>query len=335
MLTNQVKLSRSNRFKNLVTTEKSLMSQPIALAYACFSILLFFCSACGPTQSKSNTLRPKKTQNESQFNPLGDLLAQAQSALKKLEDPDPKAKSRVSFALLHKKVFPQDEASQQALSQAHFSLSVAKLKAAGVNSLVSSKLAERFQVLTLPTQADLPIDLKVLEPALTKLKSKLSDYKGISIVSYQGHALQQGLQINLNCSITKALSEHELFMNYQDSLLIASLASFEVFELPEFTKYCATTNYPWLKPVAELLNQNEVRLITRGLNQWGRPELEWGPIQKSQLAESFPKFIAIIESLRTKTLAETLKAFKALKFVKCSRPENHYDLACQQIDFKK
>ena len=334
MLSILAMIFRYSHFNKLISIKQPLASRSTFLPYIFYSILLFFCSACGPTLPKSKTFRPKKNLTQSQFNPLGNLLAQAQSALKKIEDPDPKAQSRVSFALLHKHVFPQDEASQLALSQAHFSLSVSKLKAAGVNSLVSSKLAERFQIITLPTQTDLPIDLKVLEPALIRLKSKLSDYKGISIISYQGHALQQGLHINLSCSITKALSEHKLFMDYQNSLLIASLASFEVFDLPEFAQHCATANYPWLKPVAELLNQNEVRLITRGLNQWGRPELEWGPIQKSQLAKVFPKFIAITESVRSKNLSETLKAFQKLKFTKCQRPENHYDLTCQQIEFE-
>ena len=331
MLNNQTSLFNAKYLNDILPEKTHLIPRIITLYLLCFSIVMISCIACGSSDTVRKKRISKKVRTQASFNPLGDLLAQAQSALKKLEDPNPKAQSRVSFALLHKQAFPSDEASQLALSQAHFSLTTAQLKAAGINSLVSSKIAERFQVLTLPTQTELPIDLKVLKPSLERLKANLSDYQGISIISYQGQALKRGLQITLNCSITEALSQHKLFKNNQDSLLIASLASFEVFDRVDFAQKCQTANYPWLKPVAELLNSKELRLITRGLNQWGRPELELGPIEKSKIAEVFPKFVAITESLRTTTLAKTLDAFKTLQFSECLRPENHYDLSCQRV----
>lgn len=201
--------------------------------------------------------------------------------------------------------------------------------------MVSSKLAERFQVLSLPIQDDLPINLQVLNHALSRLQAQLSDFKGITIVSYQGQALKNGLQLSLSCSITESLSQHQLFSNQQQNLLVASLASFEVFDLAGFHQLCKTPNYPWLRPVAELINPQEVRLVTRGLNQWGRPELELGPIPKSSVAKLFPKFIAITEALRTQDQEKTLQQFKALKFTQCLRAETHYDLSCQRIQLSE
>lgn len=311
----------------------STLNQHLRLLPLSLMVVIVLLSACSRVTHCVNTpLEQRSNKPSPSFNPLGDLLNQAQVALKSLEDPHPDAEASVRFILLHKTPLPDDKRSLAALTEVHFKITTKMLKSNGINSLVSSKLADRFQVATVSNATDLPISLDVLQSSLSRLKVTAEDFKGLTFVTYQGHALKSGLHLKATCAIAQKLSESDIFNQHSD-LLIASLSTFEAFELPEFADRCKDDHYPWVRIVAELVG-DQVRLLTRGLNQWGRPELEVGPIQKSQAPMAFPKLVKIVERLRLGPLFSSLTPLKSMAFHDCLRPEHHYDLSCRRIQFK-
>ena len=178
----------------------------------------------------------------------------------------------------------------------------------------------------------LPINLNALKPSADKMGIKIGDYQGLTFVSYHGQALRGGLQLKTTCQVASGLAESEMLRSSRPPL-IASLSTLEVMDLATHSARCADQNERWIRPVAEL-DKGEVRLISRGLNQWGRPELELGPLARNHAPKRFPLFMQAIEAMQSAKL-ETVNQIKIgqrhFKLADCLRPSHHYDEGCRRL----
>ena len=298
------------------------------------SFFLMNCSSQSPTTVGQNPpSKPAPSMHSTTaFNPIGDLLSQAQNLLKAIEDPSPEAKAISRVLILHERSLSQNEDSLKHLAELHFKFTSQSLESEGVSSLARSKLIDRFQVTTLSDDEELPINLDALNSSSSRLGVQLSDYKGLTFISYQGQALKSGLQIRTNCQIAIKLADSELLKSSKPALIV-SLSTFEVNDLTTYITRCADPRESWVRPMAELEGE-QVRLVTRGLNQWGRPELELGPLSKSDAPKHFPLFMKTIEAVRSTEL-RSLKMLKtediSVQFTECIRPPHHYDQECRRL----
>ena len=294
-------------------------------------ILLWFSAGCGGASTSLKT-RESTTSNESAhttFNPLEDLLGQAQSALRDLEDPAPEAEAVVRFVIFTAGLLPQTEATLESLMSAHFKLTARALQSNNVDKLAISKLSDRFSVTHLSARDELPINLHAFAGSAQKQRADLSSLKGLTFVSYQGHALRDGLQLKITCEVTAKLAASRVLKPAaQDGVWIASLATLDVLDLATFTQRCQDQSERWIRPGAELIGQ-EVRVISRGLNQWGRPELELGPLSKDQAPKMYPRFLRAMEAARAGSFPQ--KTLENAQLGPCLRPPHHYETSCRRL----
>ena len=307
----------------------------ISLTLSIISALAISCSSQAGQLQKREAREEIKRRDQSttaQFNPLGDLLSQAQDLLKAIEDPSPKATATTRFLVLHGRAIGSDDEAQRSLATLHFSLTTKALQTSEVNALVRSKLVDRFQVASLSGDEALPINLNALKPSADKIGIKISDYQGLTFVSYHGQALKGGLQLKTTCQVASGLAESEMLRSPLPPM-IASLSTLEVMDTATHSARCADRNELWIRPVAEL-DKGGVRLISRGLNQWGRPELELGPLARNHAPKRFPLFMHAIEAMQSAKL-ETVNRIKIgqrhFKLADCLRPSHHYDEGCRRL----
>ena len=308
-----------------LSSQKSISTLLILLSIA----LTIACSSSPTKTSLKPTVSPQKPR-VTPFNPLGDLLAQAQKALEELEDPHPKAQARVRYVIFSPQSLPSDEKTQMELQQAHFEFTSKVLKEAGLNSLIRSKLADRYTVNYLNLDQDLPININVFKPTLQKLGHTLDQFKSLIFVSYQGQALNQGQQLTTNCAITHQLSTHSLLTAKTTPILIGSLATFLVYPQEEFQNACQDTATTWFKPSIELVDK-QVRLVSSGLSQWGRPDLELGPMSKDQARQALPSLVQFMNEIKLGRYPEQRQEHQLFDFETCLRPSHHYELECVRL----
>jgi hypothetical protein len=72
-----------------------------------------------------------------------------------------------------------------------------------------------------------------------------------------------------------------------------------------------------------------VRIISRGLNQWGRPELELGPLSRDEAPKRYPLFLKVMESVRSGVFPA--EEAGGVKLTDCLRPPHHYDTTCRRL----
>ena len=285
-------------------------------------------AGCGGGQGVSSP-KVESANAADQFNPLGDLLSQAQSALTELEDPSPEAEAVTRFVILTAEALPADEASLEALVTSHFKLTTQALLKRRVNRIAVSKLIDRFSVTHLPVQADLPINIEAFQASAQSREIKLSDLRGLTFVSYQGRALRQGLQVSVTCQVSALLTDDPLIRTLaRGGVWVASLSTLELLSPQEFSQRCQDPRERWVKPGAELV-EGGVRLISRGLNQWGRPELELGPLSRDLAPKRYPLFRKVMEAVRSGSFPES--EVEGVKLVDCLRPPHHYDTTCRRL----
>ena len=293
--------------------------------------LLGLCMGCGGSSTTQSSPPPTSTSSTTNdhFNPLGDLLGQAQAALQELEDPSPHAEAVSRFVIFTTKTLPQTDAVFESLVSAHFSLTNQVLQAHKVSKLAISKLSDRFSVTHLSTQNELPINLEAFAGAAQHHKLSLQSITGLTFVSYQGRALKRGLQINVICKVTSRLTTSPSLREItRGGVWIGSLSTLEILDVAEFAQRCDSSQEHWIRPGAELVD-HEVRMISRGLNQWGRPELELGPLPKDQAPKQFPHFMKAIETMRSGPFPQG-KLIKH-KLSNCLRPPHHYETSCRRL----
>ena len=263
------------------------------------------------------------------FNPLEDLLGQAQSALKDLEDPSPQAEAVVRFVIFTTKALPQTDATFETLVNAHFKLTAQTLTSHKISKLAVSKLIDRFSVSHLSAQDDLPINLGAFTSAAQQQKLDLSSVQGLTFVTYQGRALKGGLQLDVTCKVTSRLATSPVLSAVAEAgVWVASLATLEVLDIAKFDQRCRDPQEHWVRPGAELVSK-KVRMISRGLNQWGRPELELGPLSKDQAPKRYPRFLKAIEAARSGRFPE--KELMKSPLSSCQRPPHHYETSCRRL----
>ena len=292
------------------------------------SILSLACGGPTPSQTTTRTSTPSESVS---FNPLEDLLSQASSAVDQLQDPSLDAEAVVRFVIFTPSALPSTEASQEHLATTHFEATSTALKSSDVPAIALSKLAERFSVAHLSPSADLPLNRDAFIAANPTTGAHLSTYQGLTFVSYQGRALKKGLQISINCKITEALiNKGPLRELSQSDVMIGVLSTIELLDAAQLSERCQDATERWVKPAAERLEEG-VRLITRGLNQWGRPELELGPLPPEKARELYPLLVTIMTESITQPYPKMGTVKEGITLGTCQRPAHHYDTTCMRI----
>ncbi len=324
----------------MVVSSKLFLKRHLRLLLTLSSVLSIMISGCGAgndrlskesSESQRTTDQPRG--RAASFNPIGDLLTQVDSGIKSVQESSSEANAAVRFLILHQQPLAVDEETQAKLTQLHFKRTSELLAKGGINSLIRSKLINRFTVTSAAMTDELPINLDVFTPIAERQKLDLSALQGLVFVSYQGQALHKGLQLQVSCGVTQTVAESELLSSRKVAPLIVSLPTFEIFELPDFVTKCSDPQESWVRPAAELV-QDQVRLISRGMNQWGRPELELGPLPRSEAPKLYPLFMTALTQLRNQPFTDQKNIMinkEDVSLGECQRPAHHYDLSCRRL----
>ena len=131
----------------------------------------------------------------------------------------------------------------------------------------------------------------------------------------------------LCASTLKVLSAHI------EQGVVANLSTFEVMDAPALQARCQELGQAWTRPAAELLKGDKVRLISRGLAQFGRPDLESTPISKSKAPQLFQRFQKNMQLLRTGPYLKVGDRLDGRKLHPCVRPEHTYDVECVRVTY--
>lgn len=285
--------------------------------------------SCGGKQSHPP---PSVSKTGVETTPLDDLLGQATEALEAAQDSDPAAEAVVRFLIFTQGALPREASSQEALATTHFEVLSQAMKKSGLPSLVASKLAERFSIAHLSPSDELPINLSALSVPRGNQPIDLAPYQGLTFISYQGRALKEGKQLDVLCNIASELVQQPPLTTLvsEQKVVIGLLATYELIDLPTLQSYCASDDEKWVRPAIEQVASG-LRFISRGLNQWGRPELELGPLSPSDARLLYPLFMSAIAQVQRGKMPKEGERLQDHLLGSCIRPSHHYETSCLRL----
>lgn len=305
-----------------------------ALTFSILTICIMFACTGAP-----KTLPTDQTQNTTadsieNADPLGDLLHQAQSDQKKIERSDPHYPQGImavsTFAMFSStRLIPYHEKYQQVfydrIQKAMISLKIPKV--------MRQKIQERFSVVTVPINEDLPINISVFTQMNHPLTAVVKQAKDIMFIRYRGNALHQAKHLQLLCSGLKSVTAK--IQSQTKSLAVAHLSTLQLLEAQSLTDLCRVPLRKWVRPAVELVDAQNVRLISRGLSQFGQSDLESNVMNKSIAPQWIRAFQIDMQSLETSRPLQAGDQWQGHSIKKCQRPTHYYDLNCILIDYSK
>ncbi len=268
-------------------------------------------------------------QAQEQADPLSALLATAQ----KQNEKQP-TDAIVTFAIFSNEL--QDtKAMDQVLAQTleaqikdflvHYETLSPKKK------IDQKSLSRLIRLSYLKVDQDLPINLEALSASADQLAPQISQAKSVIFLRYQGRKLKKQQQLHLMCQIALQLGKEQL----GKEKVISNLSTFESMDLATFQNRCTDFNQGWHRPGVELIDDQHLRLISRGLSQFASPEVESNPLTKDQASQSFVDFqkdLMGVMKLGSKKIFAS-KQYQNRPFHTCQRSELSFENQCIQLTY--
>jgi hypothetical protein len=294
----------------------------------------FIMSACTGAPKTVPIDQNKAVDSMESADPLGQLLHQAQSDQKKVERSDPNYPQGImavsTFAMFSStRLIPHHEKYQQAF----YDQIQKKMVSLKIPKVVRQKIQERFSLVTVPINEDLPINISVFTQMNHPLTAVIKQAKDIMFIRYRGNALHQAKHLQLLCSGLKSVTAK--IQNHTNSLALAHLSTLQLLEAKALTELCGVPLRKWVRPAVELVNAQNVRLISRGLAQFGQSDLESNVMNKSIAPQWIRAFQLDMQSLETSRPLQAGDQWQGHSIKKCQRPTHYYDLHCILIDYSK
>ena len=301
------------------------MNQSSTYLFQLFMVYLLV--ACATTTS---TISQKK-----QNNPLGGLLTQLQQEQQKIERSDTRYPKGVpataTFALFtDHALMPSQESNQKSFDQS-VTQSMQTLK---IPKNWHKKLLSRFSLVTLNNDASLPINLSVFASMPHPNSALIKAAKDVTFIRYKGAALAQNNHLKILCDgLTQIADQYQ--KSHPNRWIIAHLNTLQLLDQESLKKLCRYQFSQWIKPAVELLDNQQVRLISRGLAQFGQADLESNAMSKAQVTQHIRTFQIDMQNFLTHNKAlQAGDKWGKTKLQKCNRADYMYDLACVRIDYQ-
>ena len=262
--------------------------------------------------------------------PLGALLLNARSAEAQFEEnrEDGRAlKAVATLALFTAQVVGEAEAN--ALAQRADRAVRDRLKKDRAPSALLSRLARRFAMVPAEVTADLPIRVEAFLGGAGASRAGVETARGVIFLRYADAPLSDHAHLRALCASALALGG-EL-----EGAVIGNVSTLETFDLPAFSARCASINARWVRPAVELIEGGQVRFISRGLSQFGRPDLESAPMSKDQAPKLFKRFQEDIELLRMGPHRAVGERLGGHTLSACQRPSHHFELECAGVRYPR
>jgi len=275
------------------------------------------------------------TRRSAAQDPLEELLRRAQEGVTALREPGAEP-SAITMLWLSAELATDDELkvlTDRAITAARLSAAttLAELKVEGVKP---GLLVQRLNLSQSPVDERFPINLAGLKASLRSplQREQLSAAKAALILSYRGDSLKGGAQLKLICAAAQSVFK-SVFKGRAasgEAGLLISLESRSALEPEALSARCAALSGPraaseWARPDIEALEGGQLRLVSRGLAQLGRPELELGPLKPEQARELWPAFQEALQ----RGVAQTAQL--SLSDEPCARPSYAYEGRCVRL----
>lgn len=239
-----------------------------------------------------------------QEDPLSALLAQAQNSVKAITEPNLNA-SAVSMIWLSKSFKEKGEAARIIDRSIKAATSEAQqyLKTLNVTHIKPALLLKRLNVNHVKIDQSFPLNLEVfIDRAKAPITQALiRQAQAATMISYRGDTLKNHEQLKLTCEAalnTVSAEDQEGVWIILESLSILSTDDLRIrcnFD----AKDDPTTM--WARPDLEGVDEGKLLLVSRGLSQLGRAEIELGPLDTVEAKALWNDFI---EHLTTSSTVE-------------------------------
>jgi hypothetical protein len=198
-------------------------------------------------------------------------------------------------------------------------------------TLVPQELLKNTKLSYAIVDQNLPINLEALIQSSGDFQEVLKKAQSVSFVKYQGRKLKQQQQIKWICQLTQSISAQ-----FAPNAVIVNLSTFEALNLNQLMERCQNLNQGWYKPAIEMRDDQKVKLFSRGLSQFARPDLESDALSKDQASQSFIAFQKDLSWLRfNKFKAKKSKELNGKIVSPCERDPLYYDHQCVLVHYGK
>lgn len=264
-----------------------------------------------------------------QADPLAELLERAQVGQREMTAPNA-GPSAVSLMWLSK--LPLDAQASAALIDRAIVAATREatrfLSALKVTSLKPGLLVNRLNVTHVSIDGRFPLQLEALASALRDpaQQALTREATAATLISYRGDSLKGSEQLKLTCEAAlSALEPLEgegvlVVLEAQTALTKAELRARCGLSSPE------EMTGRWARPDVEALDGGTLRLVTRGLSLFGRPELELGPLDEGEARAHFNDFLAHMMATADHQGGHLIKSSAP-----CARPAHSYEGRCLRL----
>ena len=206
-------------------------------------------------------------------NPLEALLKKAQ----RQKEARQKAQAQLDLAQVTFLLFINKERSNQEVAQLQDQFQQ------GILQHIDAQHAKHF-VLNQISRGQMPISV---DPFIQRTPQHKEIYtKAPAVISffYRGPRLPKEEHLSALCVATD-----QVWSTLGEGIL-ANLSTFSGDTPKSFASRCQQFDIGWIRPEAELTKSGKIRIISRGLAQFGQPDLESTPLSKNQAPQIFPMF---------------------------------------------
>lgn len=249
-------------------------------------------------------------------NPLEALLKKAQ----KQKEARQKAQAQLDLAQVTFLLFINQSRSNKEISelQAQFQQEILQH--------VESQHAKHF-VLNQISRDQMPISIDPFIQHAPQHKEIYTQAPAVISFFYRGPRLPREEHLSALCVATDRI------WSRLGHGILANLSTFSGDTPQSFASRCQQFDFGWVRPEAELTKTGEVRMITRGLAQFGQPDLESTPLSKLQAPKVFPTFQQHMRAIHRGESITLGQTFKGKKVLKCQRESHYYDRKCVRLTY--
>ena len=309
------------------------MRYPITILSLYLCILLL-ATACSATPHDSPTDDPVPAQTNSSADPLRQILQQAQQQQQQLERKDkryPKGIPSVStFAFFT--AIPLH--TQQEQYQQHLFASIAKqMQQDKIAKNWHRKIQERFSLVAVPIDQDLPINIDVFKSMPAPGPTIVKQSTDVMFMRYAGPVMTQNKHLQFLCQ--GLLDVSQVLNKLKQPFVVAHLNTLQLLDYNDVQQLCKLPDTAWVKPAVELTDLGKVRFVSRGLAQFGQPDLESNVMDKKEAPQWLRAFQVDMLGLLSTDIMRVNQVWQGRKLQACQRANHHYELDCVLIDYSQ
>ena len=193
---------------------------------------------------------------------------------------------------------------------------------------LNPKQASRF-VLNQILRKDMPISVDPLIQLAPQHKEVYQSAPVVLSFFYRGPRLKRDQHLSSLCTAIDQVWDRV------GEGVLANLSTFYGDTPISFAKRCRQFNLGWVRPEAEVTEKGEIRVLSRGLDQFAQPDLESTPLSKSDAPYIFPQFQRDMNTILRGTPIKEGSLFQGKKVLKCLRENHLYDRKCVRLTYSK